>query len=91
MASLIIADFEKDEDQKEVQSKLIRSIDDYVMSLNAPKIFDSNSEDNALVAMDLSFEKLCTSMEEAGISTPKKLTVFEFNGKLDYFESKKTK
>ncbi len=38
--------------------------------------------------MDLSFARICTVMEESGIKDPKKLTVFEFNAKLDFLQQK---
>ena len=59
-----------------------------MLSINSPKVFANESDDNILRAMDLAFQKLVTSMEEVGINKPNKLTVFEFNSKLDYFETK---
>lgn len=50
-----------------------------------------SSEANLFLQMDLSFSRLCTSMEEAGVQNPNKLTVFDFNVRLDYFEEKNKK
>lgn len=59
--------------------------------MNEPKDFKANSPDNILNEMDISFENVCTALEEAGVNNPKKLTVFEFQSKIIYFESKKPK
>ena len=44
-----------------------------------------------MLQMDLSFAKLCTSLEEAGIANPRLLSVFDFNVKINYFEEKNKK
>ena len=85
----IVADFEGGDSEK--YEKVVRSIDDHLMSMNEPGNFADGSSENVMLQMDLSFERLCTSIEEAGIKEPKKLTVFEFNSKLDYFEAKAKK
>lgn len=41
--------------------------------------------------MDLEFETLCAALESNGVLNPKKLSVFEFNAKIDYFEKKTSK
>lgn len=91
MAKKVVAEESGDKEGVIMNEALIRSVDSYVISINTPKIFSNESEDNVLRGMDLSFENLCASMEEAGINNPKGLSVFEFNSKLDYFESKKPK
>ena len=87
--SSIIADFEQDQEKKLSSDKVVDEVNQYLISLNEPKDFGSRSTNNAVRYVELSFEKLCTSMEEAGINNPKGLTVFEFYAKLDYFEDKK--
>ena len=84
----IIADFEERYEDRNKLEKVIRSIEDYILSRNPPRNFIDNSSDNSLIQMDLSFGKLCASLEEAGIKEPKNLTVFDFNTKLDYFQEK---
>ena len=88
MAAMVIALSEGGEEEAKKQDSVIRSIEGYVLSINSPKSFSNESEDNILRTTDLAFENLVTSMEEAGINAPKGLTVFEFNSKLDYFEKK---
>lgn len=41
--------------------------------------------------MDAAFEDVCSAMQEAGVSDPKKLSTFEFYYKIQYFEAKKQK
>ena len=83
----IIADYKGDLEAKKKADKVIASIDDYIVSLNPPKDF-SDTADSCIIHLEKSFEYLCTSMEEVGISSPKKLSVYEFNSKIDYFKSK---
>jgi len=64
-------------------------IDSHILSINPPGNFSADS--SMLYDMDLSFGKLCAGMEESGISNPKKLSVFDFNAKLDYLEEKNKK
>lgn len=41
--------------------------------------------------MEMSFENLCTALEELGVKDPQNLTVFQFYSKVAYFEKKKQK
>lgn len=41
--------------------------------------------------MDLEHESVCAHLENNGVQNPKKLTVFEFQAKLDFFEKKQPK
>lgn len=89
MIDSIIADFNGKKEDSDRHKKVVESIDDYLLSLNPPNDFSANSPNNIIRDMELSFEKLCASMEEAGINSPKTLTVFEFYSRIDFFESKK--
>lgn len=71
--------------------KAIENADEYLLSLIEPKDYDRNNHESAIVKMDISFEKLCTSLEELGVRNPKELTLFEFESKIAYFEEKKDK
>lgn len=68
---------------------LIKQIDDWQLSLMAPKNFDSTDTDNYIKRIELSFENLCTSMEDLGVEKPWDLSVFQFYTRLTYFEKKR--
>lgn len=57
----------------------------------APKNFDNSDPDNYIKRMELSFENLCTALEELGVKDPAELSVFQFYNKITYFEKKKQK
>lgn len=68
---------------------LIKVITDEQLDLIKPKNLDPQDKNNFIAKIELSFEGLCTALEEMGISRPKDLTVFEFYAKIRYFETKK--
>jgi hypothetical protein len=47
------------------------------------------SANNYVKKIEVSFENLCTSLEEAGVPNPRALTMFQFYSKIDYFEARK--
>lgn len=67
--------------------EVVKKVDLYLISINPPKDF-SSSPDSVINQMDVSFENLCASLEEAGVSRPKKLSVFEFNQRIAYYQEK---
>ena len=69
----------------------IKEVDDFLLSLNPPSDFATNSPNNVIRNMEKSFETLVATMEDAGIHRPKDLSVFEFYSRLDYLESKRKK
>jgi len=89
LLDFISKDIEGEETSK--QTTIISSIDSYLTSLNTPNNFSISSDENVMLQMDLSFAKLCTSLEEAGIASPRLLSVFDFNVKINYFEEKNKK
>lgn len=38
--------------------------------------------------MEKGFETLCASLEDLGVADPKRLTVFEFYARVEYFKNK---
>lgn len=70
---------------------IIKQIDDWQLSLIAPKNFDSQDVDNYIKTIELSFEALIASMEDLGVERPEDLTIFQFYTRLTYFEKKKAK
>lgn len=91
MIESIVADSKKDYEERDKKEKVCQNIDEYILSINPPNDFRANSDENVVRGMELSFEKLCASMEEAGIKSPKNLTTFEFYSRLDFFQDKKKK
>lgn len=74
----------------EVQ-RLLNDILDYQLSMLSPRNFDSQDENNVVKGMEMSFENVCTALEELGINDPQNLTVFSFYSKIAYFEKKNKK
>lgn len=74
----------------EVQ-RLINDILEYQLAMMSPRNFDTQDENNIIKAMEISFENVCTTLEELGISDPYNLTVFSFYSKIAYFEKKNKK
>jgi hypothetical protein len=69
--------------------KMIQRADDYQVNLIDPKNFDSADPENFLRRIEISFENLCTSLEELGVTAPHELPVFRFYSKIQYFKKKK--
>lgn len=69
----------------------IAQVDNWQVAQALPKNFDSTDVDNYIKRIEISFESLCTSMEELGVAKPGDLSVFQFYTKLTYFEKKKLK
>jgi len=66
-------------------------IDKYLTAINPPRDFNQSNHESILNEIDLSFERLCSSLEEAGVQQPKKMSVFEFNQRVDYYKEKHKK
>lgn len=56
-----------------------------------PKNFDNESPEYYIKNLEKSFEHLCATLEDLGVHDPKRLTVFEFYSRLEYFKAKKLK
>jgi hypothetical protein len=69
----------------------IKKIDDWQLSLIVPKNFDNESPDYYIKKIEKGFENLCATLEDLGVHDPKRLTVFEFYSRLEYFKNKKPK
>jgi hypothetical protein len=70
-------------------SKLIEQINEYQINLLRPRNFDTTDPENYLKTLDVSFENLCTSLEELGVTSPHELSVFRFYSKFAYFKKRK--
>ena len=81
--------YEGDEKEADKWDKVVQSVNEYIFGINKPKDYRADNPENILFEMDRSFENLCASLEEVGIASPKKLTVFEFYQRVDYFETKR--
>lgn len=68
---------------------MIKQISEYQLALMTPKDLNPSSVNNYVKKIEVSFENLCTSLEEAGVRDPRALTMFQFYSKIDYFESKR--
>lgn len=70
---------------------MIQAEFDYITAILKPKIFDHLVPGNIIDQIDKSFLKLCTSLEANGVLSPKKISYYEFNAKIDYFEEVNTR
>lgn len=89
MIAALIADSESNEEEKDNQQKKVQDIEDFLLAFNPPDLFRGSGR--VLIQVDKAFENLCTVLEEAGINAPKKLSVYEFYSKVEYFEKKNKK
>ena len=78
---------EKDESMETV----ISGINDYLVMLNTPKNFDYSRPENIASSIRKSFSNSCSALEEMGVINPQKLTLYDFNAKIDYYEAKQKK
>jgi hypothetical protein len=56
-----------------------------------PQHFYTEDPDNDVTKLELSFENICASLEEAGIAQPHKLSTFKFYSRIQYFKKKNEK
>jgi hypothetical protein len=90
-ADFIIGDYEADNEKIEKSKRVIKAVDNYLIDINKPVDFRSSNPGNILNQMDKAFENVCSSLEEAGVSSPHKLSTYKFYSKIEYFENKKPK
>lgn len=68
---------------------LIRDVDEFQISFITPKNFHYTDPENFIKKLELSFEHLCTTLEELGVNRPQDLSTFSFYSKIAYFKKKK--
>jgi len=85
------ADLSGDEELKAKHDHTITEVDNYILSMNTPKDFNEESENNIIRISESIYESTCTVLEEAGVNNVKDLTVFEFESKKDFYEKKAKK
>jgi hypothetical protein len=57
----------------------------------SPKNFDNTSPDYHIKKIEKGFEEVCASLEDNGVSNPKRLTVFEFYSRIEFYKKKHEK
>jgi len=67
-------------------SNLLDKINKYFIELYKPKRFRPGHPDNAIIALELYYEELCSLLENNGTPGPKNLTLFEFYARLNYLK-----
>jgi hypothetical protein len=72
-----------DQDERELEE-----LERYFLYHNTPMNFNPYDDTNIIMSNERSFEDICVVLEEQGVQEPKRLTEFEFNSKLQYFEKK---
>lgn len=86
-----MADIEGREEDKKKYEGIVSSIDEYFIAMRPPQDFSAKSANNAVNQIDLSFSKLCASLEDAGVQNPRDLSVYDFNVRLDFYYDKNKK
>lgn len=66
----------------------IKAIEENQLSLLAPKNFDPTDPENYIRGMEKSFESLIATLEDLGVKDPKRLTVFEFYSRYEFYKKK---
>lgn len=87
----IKADFNNDVELKAKHDNVINDVDNFILSINTPKDFGEESENNIIRISEAIYERTCTILEDAGVRNIKELTVFEFESKRDFYEKKAKK
>lgn len=74
-------------DAKDMQlaEQRLRDIDKYFTEQLKPQDFDVDSEQNASVQADITFETLCGVLESNGVANAADMTVMQFYSRLEYF------
>jgi hypothetical protein len=68
--------------------KQIHDIEEWQLTFLTPRNFDYEDQGNDVKGIELSFEHLCTAMEEMGVHNPGELPLFQFISKINYFKKK---
>lgn len=66
----------------------VRAIEQHQLSFLAPRNFDNADPANVIKSMEKGFENLCVTLEDLGVQNPKRLTVFEFYSRMEYYKKK---
>ena len=69
----------------------IKGIEDYFISLLAPKNMDGNNSSNIIILQKKSFENICVALMQNGVNEPDRLTVIRFFSAIDYYENQNKK
>ena len=68
--------------------KKLDAIEVYFLNEQKPMRFNPYEKDNVLMSGENSFEDVCATMQENGITDPKNLTEYEFYSRLKYLQEK---
>lgn len=63
-------------------------LQEFFLSQQTPVVFSPYQKDNAIMEGERSFEAICITLSENGMSNPKKMTEFEFYSSIVYFQKK---
>lgn len=68
--------------------KKVEEIDNALLDIMAPEVWETGDPDNALVLRRRAFGQLCGVLSEHGVPHPEELTVFQFQTRVDYVTAK---
>jgi hypothetical protein len=71
----------------DVNEELLQ-LEEFFLTSAKPLVFNPYETSNVLRTSELTFEEICTTMQEQGVTDPKKLTEYEFYSKLSFYEKK---
>jgi hypothetical protein len=75
-----------DDENDEKSLKVIAEVDLFLAKMNKPNCFDSDTQQNGEIQLELQFENLCSSLESNGIPYATTLTAFEFYSRLAFLK-----
>ncbi|MBT9395340.1 hypothetical protein KLP40_19390 [Hymenobacter sp. NST-14] len=84
--ALALCDYLLTEDPKHL--KTIEDVDNALLDMMEPEVFETGHPENALVLRRIAFSQLCGVMADHGTPEPEKMTLFSFQGRLDYITKK---
>lgn len=83
---LALCDYLLNEDPKHLRT--IEEVDNALLDMMEPEVFETGNPENALVLRRIAFSQLCGVMADHGTPEPEKMTLFQFQARIDYITKK---
>ncbi|MBX0293132.1 hypothetical protein K3G63_21990 [Hymenobacter sp. HSC-4F20] len=83
---LAMCNYLLDQDPKHL--KTIEDVDNALLDMMEPEVFETGHPENALVMRRIAFSQLCGVLADHGTPEPEKMTLFQFQARIDYITKK---
>ena len=83
----MLLDYSKQSTDSIKNKNIAEKIEKYLISLYKPEQFNQY-QGNILDNLDINFQSLIASLENAGVKSPQNLSVFELNHRIEYYKKK---